>query len=157
MANVTAERVSAEMNGEFVVFLIEIEINRKWKIHKWLPVFRARKKMLEELMAHPELGCMSHKKSGGIVILYWRTFEQLEYFARESDKELWPAWAAFNEKLEQSRGDVGVWREIYVIKPGQSETIESGTRALGLSKMGHLVSRSGPQSQAGDRLKTEVA
>jgi hypothetical protein len=157
MATVTAERVSAEMDGEFVVFLIGIRINRIWKIHKWLPVLRARKKMLAELLAHPESGCMSHNKSGGIAVLYWRTFEQLEYLARGAAKELWPAWTKFNEKLEQSAGDLDVWHEVYVIKPGQYEAIYSGTRAMGLSKVGHLVPWSLPNAHPGDRLKAEVA
>ena len=41
MAAVIDRRMSAEMDGEFVVFLIGMRINRIWKIHKWLPVLLA--------------------------------------------------------------------------------------------------------------------
>jgi hypothetical protein len=153
MLSTEADRVSAEMDREFVVFLIGIRIDRFWKVHRWLPVFRARKRMLEELAAHPESGYLSHNESGGISILYWRTFEQLEYFTRDADKERWPAWAEFQEKLERSRGVLSEWRETYVIKPGQFETVYSGTRALGLNKVGHRVARSRASVQAGDRVK----
>ena len=157
MATVTAERVSAEIDGEFVVFLIGMRINRKWKIHKWLPVFRARRKMLAELEAHPESGFISHSESGRIAILYWRTFEQLEYFAREADKERSPAWIDFNAKVERSRGDLDVWREIYVIKPGKYEAVHGGLPAVGQGKVGHLKAWSSRKSDAEPRLRTEVA
>jgi hypothetical protein len=29
--------MAAEMDGEFVVFLIGMRINKPWKLHKWLP------------------------------------------------------------------------------------------------------------------------
>ncbi len=37
MARVIASRMSAEMEGEFVVFLIGMRINKPWKLHKWIP------------------------------------------------------------------------------------------------------------------------
>ena len=41
MANVIDKRMSAEIEGSFVVFIIGMRINKPWKIHKWLPVFLA--------------------------------------------------------------------------------------------------------------------
>ncbi len=41
MAQLHAQRMTAEMKGEFVVFLIGMRINKPWKLHKWLPVFLA--------------------------------------------------------------------------------------------------------------------
>jgi hypothetical protein len=38
MPMVLAKRMTAEVDGEFVVFLIGVRINALWKIHKWLPV-----------------------------------------------------------------------------------------------------------------------
>jgi hypothetical protein len=38
MASVIADRLTAQVDGEVVVFLIGMRINRFWKIHKWLPV-----------------------------------------------------------------------------------------------------------------------
>ena len=41
MSKTISERMTAEIEGEFVVFLIGMRINKPWKIHKWLPVFLA--------------------------------------------------------------------------------------------------------------------
>ena len=56
MVDVIAQRMAVEIEGNFVVFLIGIRINKPWKLHKWLPVFFGRPKMLKELQRHPEFG-----------------------------------------------------------------------------------------------------
>ena len=38
MTRVVPKRVTAEIEGDFVVFLIGMRINKPWKVHKWLPV-----------------------------------------------------------------------------------------------------------------------
>ena len=47
MAKTIDQRMTAEMDGEFVVFLIRLRINKPWKIHKWLPVLLAMPKMIK--------------------------------------------------------------------------------------------------------------
>jgi hypothetical protein len=42
------------IEGDFVVFLIGMRINRRWKLHKSLSVVRAMPKMLRELEAAPQ-------------------------------------------------------------------------------------------------------
>ena len=54
MAKVIPTRMTAEIEGDFVVFLIGVRINKPWQIHKWLPVFMAMTPMLKELEKHPE-------------------------------------------------------------------------------------------------------
>ncbi len=54
MTTIIPKRITATIDGDFVVFLIGMRINKPWKIHKWLPVVRAMGKMLKEL------GCNSH-------------------------------------------------------------------------------------------------
>ena len=53
MAQVVAQRMTADVDGEVVVFLIGMRINRFWKIHKWLPVALAMPRMLRELRGGP--------------------------------------------------------------------------------------------------------
>jgi Monooxygenase af470-like len=53
MARVIPSRMTAEVEGDFVVFLIGMRINKPWKVHKWLPVFLAIPRMLKELAAAP--------------------------------------------------------------------------------------------------------
>lgn len=118
MAKVIDSRMSAEMDGEFVVFLIGMRVNKPWKLHKWLAVFLAMPKMLKELEAHPESGFLGHNGLGKVIVQYWRSFEHLEAYARAKDKKHWPAWVDFNRRFGNSRGDVGIWHETYVVKPG---------------------------------------
>jgi hypothetical protein len=41
MAAVVKKRVTAEIEGDFVVFLIGMRINRLRRVRKWLPIFLA--------------------------------------------------------------------------------------------------------------------
>ena len=157
MAAVIDQRVSAEMDGEFVVFLIGMRINKLWKIHKWLPTFLAMPKMIRELYARPESGFLGYNGGGKIMVQYWRSFEQLEAYARSRDANHWPAWVAFNKRVGSSRGDVGIWHETYLIKPGQYESIYSGMPPFGLGKVGKLVPASGSRDRASDRIKASAS
>src|SRR4029450_12063478 len=51
-------RYTAEIEGDFVVFLIGMRLNRPWKVHQWLPVFTGMQRMLRELARHPEHGLL---------------------------------------------------------------------------------------------------
>ena len=55
MAHVIPERMTVEIDGEFVVFIIGMRINKPWKINKWLPVFLAMPRIVRELKAHRDL------------------------------------------------------------------------------------------------------
>ena len=156
MATVIDKRMAAEMEGEFVVFLIGMRINKPWKIHKWLPVFLAMPKMIKELQARPESGFLGYTGMGKTIIQYWRSFQHLETYARDHDKDHWPAWVAFNKKCGNSRGDVGIWHETYLIKPGQYEAIYSGMPPYGLGKVGKLVPAGGARERASDRVNAAV-
>ena len=43
------DRMTARMDGDFVVFLIGMRINKPLAVHKYLPVLNAMPKMLTEL------------------------------------------------------------------------------------------------------------
>ena len=85
MTKVVPKRVTAEIEGDFVVFLIGLRINKPWKVHKWLPVFRAMPRMISELEKRPESGFLGHIMSFGVIVQYWRSFDQLEAYARNAD------------------------------------------------------------------------
>lgn len=153
MAKVIDKRMTVEMEGEFVVFLIGMKINKPWKVHKWLPVFLAMPKMIKELKEHPESGFLGYNGLGGSVIVqYWRSFEHLETYARSKDMKHWPAWVDFNQRMGKSRGDVGIWHETYVVKPGNFEAVYSGMPPYGLGKIGKLVPASGNREAARARM-----
>jgi hypothetical protein len=64
---------TAKIEGDFVVFLIGMLVDRWRKIHKWLPVAFAMPKMLRELRAYPEYGCLGFSV-GTTSIQYWESF-----------------------------------------------------------------------------------
>ena len=144
-------RMAAQIEGDFVVFLIGMRVNRPWRVWNWLPVFLAMPRMLRELAAHPEAGCLGTEYSFPTIIQYWRSFEHLEAYARSRDAAHFPAWAAFNQAVAAS-GDVGIWHETYLVAAGQYETLYNHMPPRGLGKAGTLVEASGARSTASGRL-----
>jgi hypothetical protein len=154
MAQVFSQRMMAEIDGDFVVFLIGMRVNKPWKIHKWLPVALAMGPMVKELEADPSSGFLGSQNFLGAMVQYWRSFEDLERYARGRGGRHWPAWQAFNRRSGQSRGDVGIWHETYQVRAGHYEAIYSGMPAFGLGKAGRLAPASGARESARGRLAT---
>jgi hypothetical protein len=130
MAPIIDRRVTAQIQGDFVVFLIGMRINRLWKPHKWLPNLRAMPKMLKELEAAPaEQGFLGYTNLGLFsLVQYWRSFDHLEAYARARDQSHWPAWLEFNRLMKDSRGDVGIWHETISSEPANAKASIAGCR-----------------------------
>ena len=159
MAKINRQRLTADIEGDFVVFIIGMRINKPWKVWKWLPVFTAMPKMLAELQADPNSGFLGadqafHSPISPVLIQYWRSFEQLERYARAKDAEHYPAWVKFNKRVA-SNGDVGIFHETYLIPAGQYECVYNNVPAHGLGKASGLVPASGRYSTAPARLGLE--
>lgn len=151
---VIQDRMCAEVNGEVVVFLIGMRVNKLWKIHKWLPVFLAMPKMIRELEQKPDLGFLGyHLWLGRTVIMlqYWRSLDQLYAYAKSRDNAHLPAWAAFNRAIGKG-GDVGVWHETYRTREGDYETIYVNMPEFGLARATKSVSASGRRESAAGRI-----
>jgi hypothetical protein len=157
MPEINEGRVLARMDGDFVVFLIGMRINKPWKVHKWLPMLKMMPRMLKELeRAPPETGFLGHTGLGlKIVVQYWRSFEHLEQYARNRDRLHWPAWVDFNRRMKNSRGDVGIWHETYRVRSGEYEAIYSGMPLYGLAKAGSLALVTPEQDSARQRLNLQ--
>lgn len=156
MPGLISQRMTAELEGDFVVFLIGMRVNKPWKIHKWLPVFLAMPRMLRELEAQPESGFLGHIMTLKVIVQYWRSFDHLETYARSADRQHWPAWVDFNKRVGKSRGDVGIWHETYQIRAGEYETVYSGMPRFGLGKVGRLVPASDKKESARGRIARAV-
>lgn len=155
MAKVIPDRMTARIEGDFVVFIIGMRVNKPWKVHKWLPVLRAMPRMLRELEAAPESGFLGAIPGARAIIQYWRSFDELERYARSKDHEHWPAWVAFNKRLGNSRGDVGIWHETYLVRDGCYECVYSGMPPTGLGKAAELVPATGSRESARGRLRSQ--
>ena len=157
MAQVINRRVTAEIEGDFVVFLIGMRINRFWKVWKWLPVFLAMPRMLRELEQRPESGFLGAGQYVGsprrpTLIQYWRSFEHLESFARSKDANHWPAWVEFNKRVGSS-GDVGIWHETYLVPAGGYECVYNNMPPIGLGAVTELVPAAGRKATAASRAR----
>ena len=154
MQKIVTARTTAQIQDEVVVFLIGMRINRLWKVHKWLPVARAMPRMLRELSASPDSGFLGfHQWLGNptISLQYWRSFEDLERYAKDSARVHRPAWAAFNRAVA-SNGDVGIWHETYRVRPGDFECIYNNMPPFGLARATRAVSAEGQRQSARQRM-----
>lgn len=150
-------RLTATLEGDFVVFLIGMRINRPWKLNRWLPLARAMPRMLAELEARPHMGMLGGEMWFGramILVQYWRTLEQLIAYATNREAEHLPAWRHFNQSIATS-DDVGVWHEAYAVAPGAYENIYLNMPPFGLGKVGRLVPAAGALGTAYGRIKAQ--
>ena len=152
---IRSERLTANLDGAFVVFLIGMRINSPLKIHKWLPVAQAMPRMLKELYQHPELGFL-HAESWFsrtiIMVQYWRSMEQLLSYAKNKESAHLPAWQSFNKSVGTD-GTVGIWHETYAVSPGRYENVYVNMPAFGLGRAGTLHVASGSKQSAAGRLR----
>jgi hypothetical protein len=148
-------RYTARTDQPFVVFLIGMRINKWWRFDKWLPVSAAMGPMLNTLFAHPEKGFLHSEMfwNFGIsaMIQYWRSFEDLENFARNPSEPHIGPWKRFNQAVGTS-GVVGIWHETYTVNPDQFETMYGNMPRFGLAAATEHVQAVGRRETARKRL-----
>jgi Domain of unknown function (DUF4188) len=132
-------RHSARYDGDFVVFLIGMRINKPLRVRSWWPVFSAMRPMVKELEERPDLGLLSANFGlmfgGPALVQYWRSYDDLFRYARDPDQKHLPAWKAFNQRARAS-GAVGIWHETYKVRDGDYENIYGNTPPIGLGVVG---------------------
>ncbi len=156
MKTIIQRRITAQVDDDFVVFLIGMRINKWWKVHQWLPVATAMTGMIKELYNNPEMGLISHEQwfsRTTIMVQYWKSFEHLEEYAKSSNSKHLPAWSNFNKKIK-SNGDVGIWHETYLLKPGNFESVDNNMPEFGLAKAMHAVPARGHLKTAKQRIQS---
>jgi hypothetical protein len=157
MAEIHARRYTAEIDGDFVVFLIGMRVNKLWKVRKWWPVFSAMRPMIAELVAQPDKGLLHARQAwmgGPMVVQYWRSFEHLESYARNADAKHLPAWQRFNKAVGSS-GEVGIWHETYKVSAGAYECIYNNMPVHGLAAAGRHVPIGAGRERAAERIAAQ--
>ena len=138
MSNVIEGRQTASYQGDLVVFLIGMRVNRLRALRQWLPAARAMGPMLRELMSDPDSGLLGFRTfptwRGVTLVQYWSSTEKLQAFANDPGRTHRPAWLRFF-KLAYSGRSAGVWHETYVVPAGGHETIYVNVPTLGLGKL----------------------
>ena len=141
MADVRHGRFSAEIDGDFVVFLIGARLNKPWLVWKSIVDLgeprRGMKAMLDELMAHPEKGLLGYRMGFPVIVQYWRSFEHLEAFARDPGDLHRPTWLAWFRR--DRRGRTGIWHETFLVRAGEYEAVYGDVPEAGLAAAGRAV------------------
>ena len=136
MGKVVPGRMTHQHEGELVVFLIGMTINKPWRPDLWWPAFRAMPKMLRELSDIEDSGLLGHRLMlegrHPTLVQYWDSLDKLYEYASEREAEHWPAWRAFNRRAHRAGDAVGIWHETYLSH--YAETVYVNTPELGLAK-----------------------
>lgn len=152
MSKVHPGRFSADIEGDFVVFLIGMRFNSPWRVDKWLPVATAMPKMLKVLDQHPELGCLGYQSWPGrttLMVQYWRDVDSLNRFARDTSLPHLEPWRQFNKRIGASK-HVAIWHETYKVRAGEYEVVYGNMPAFGLARVSsHVPVAQRGQSAAG--------
>jgi hypothetical protein len=147
-------RYTADIDGDFVVFLIGMRFNQPGQVRRWWPVFIAMPKMVKAIDQHPELGCLGmhqHLGRNTLMVQYWRDFDSLDRFARDEQLPHLEPWRAFNRAARASSA-VGVWHETYQVSAGHYEAVYVNMPAFGLAQASRQVPVSGKGNLATQRL-----
>lgn len=141
MTETKAGRWTAEIEGDFVVFMIGARLNSKLHALRSLGDLGGRKgmnHMLKYLMNHPEKGLLGYETMGFTIVQYWRSFDHLEAFAKDSEDPHLEAWRNYWRRVGKS-ARTGIWHETFLVRDGEYEAIYGNMPARGLGKASKLV------------------
>jgi len=154
MGEVKQGRWAADIEGDFVVFLIGARLDRRHPVRSFkdLGGMRGMPRMLEHLTEHPEKGLLGFETYGlTFNVQYWRSFEDLERFARSDDEPHRWAWRNYWKRVGQDPRS-GIWHETFLVRAGEYEAVYGNMPPHGLGRAASLVSLA-EDSTARGRLK----
>ena len=142
MAEIAGRRMAAEIDGDFVVFLIGARVNSKWRLPQAFVDLggrrRGMKAMLDHLVANPDKGLLAYEFGFPTIVQYWRSFELLEAFAKNADDPHLEVWRDYWRRVGRS-GRTGIWHETYLVRAGEYEAVYGNMPLHGLAKAGRAV------------------
>lgn len=141
MSDVRLGRWTAEIEGDFVVFIIGARVNSKLRLLTSVGDLGGRRGlnyMAKYLMERPEKGLLGYQNAGFTMIQYWRSFDHLEAFAKNTDDPHLEPWRKFWRRVGKS-GRTGIWHETYLVRAGEYETVYGNMPPHGLGKAATLV------------------
>jgi hypothetical protein len=148
--DVVPGRQVAENDRDIVVFLIGMRFNGLRGIWSAMRVFFRMPAMLEELGRQPNLGCLGMRigftPREAMIVQYWRSFEELERYARSDEFRHRGAWGWYNRLGRAGRG-AGIWHETYRVPAGAYEAMAVNMPRRGLAAaVGSVAADAGRES-----------
>ena len=158
MAKPVQGRHAAEIEGDFVVFLIGARFEPRHPLRTFADLGgrRGMRHMLDYLTKHPERGLLAYEMGLPTIVQYWRSFEHLEAFAKNTDDPHLAAWRNYWRRVGKDNRS-GIWHETFLVRAGEYEAVYANTPVRGLAKAGRLVPLSGSSSartRLGSRSRT---
>ena len=89
-----------------------------------------------------------------LIVQIWRSFDELEHFAREDLLHTEP-WKSYFKNVGATSGDVGIWHETYKVAAGDYETVYGNMPRFGLANAGEHRGL-GSASRARERISARV-
>src|SRR2546430_11090391 len=152
MSKVIPGRFTADIEGPFVVFIIGMRVNKFFAFRNGIETAMAMGPMIRTLYEHPEKGFLGAQTfvywRGVATVQYWRSFEDLERFARDKNDPHLGAWRRFNKSIG-SDGSVGIWHESFMVDAGKYEAPYGNMPVFGLASAAKHVSATGRREPAG--------
>ena len=134
-------RLGAEIDGDFVVFLIGAKLERMHPIRSLrdLGGMRGMPYMLKYLTRHPEKGFLGYETYGLTMnVQYWRSFEHLERFARDDSDPHLKVWRNYWKRVG-THPRSGIWHETFLVRAGEYEAVYGNMPSHGLAKASRAV------------------
>lgn len=153
MSDIRQGRWTAKIEGDFVVFILGARLDLRNPVRSLVDLGGRRgiQHMLKYLTEHPEKGLLGYEQTGLTTIQYWRSFEHLERFAKDTDDPHLDVWRSYWKRLGRSPR-TGVWHETFLVRAGEYEAIYGNMPPRGLGRATELVRLSDDSSSRG-RLK----
>ncbi len=157
MRDLNEQRMTAEVEGEFLVFVVELRIHQWWRFRKWYPAVRAMTKMLVELLEKPEFGLMHYEYwfvfRRQVFLMYWRSYEHMHDWVLNKDATHIAGWKMLNRLMKDYPKVLGFWHESFIVQTNQYESFYRNVPTVGLGKAGSLMPVIGRMPTAAARLR----
>ena len=104
MAQTAGRRMSAEIDGDVVEFLIWAFPDKFHLVRSFLDLGgrRGMKHMLDYLMERPDKGLLGYQMGWPAIVQYWRSFDNLEAFANDAGDPHLAAWRNYWKRVGTS-------------------------------------------------------
>ncbi len=148
-------RWTAELDGDFVVFLIGAAVHDPSAHPDAVRLLQAMRDMLVELASDPSHGLLSFQvygDVGGVIVQYWRSFDALEAYARNPSAKHAPVWREWNRLAEGDRAGAGIWHETFKVSAGNYESVYQNMPVMGLQRAGRPLTVTEARDSARTRL-----